>query len=211
MPVVKPAPQRRNSKREAREAERARQERVKARIDENHQRAKVQAKQARSNDRKRRLEANRGRLTPNVLALTFLVLAIVGAGILYPSARVYYIATRNNDRLDAELSAVQQRNDTIQSQVDALSTDEGVADEARAELGWVIDGENSVTVTGIGSITSSTTLPAAVDTSTISAPVTWYSRILDRIFFIDTSQPVAVDSASGDDTGNAASSVTSTR
>lgn len=209
MATAKPAPRKRNSKKETREAERARRERVKVRIDESRLRAKEQAKQSRSDNKRHLREVRKGRLTPSKLVLTLLVLAAVGAGILYPAARTYYITVRNNDRLDAELTAIQQRNDTIQSQIDTLSTDEGVADEARTELGWVVNGENSVTVTGIGNTTSSTTLPATVDTSTISAPTTWYSRILDRVFFVDTSEPAAVDSASGDDTGNAASSVTS--
>ncbi len=43
--------------------------------------------------------------------------------------------------LQSDIAAAKQENLRLQQAIDALGTDEGVADVARQKLGWVADGE----------------------------------------------------------------------
>lgn len=117
-----------------------------------------------------------------VLLAVALVLAVI-AVILFPVAKDYYASMRAEQRLEAELAAVEERNSQIEGQNEALNTDEGVESQARSELGWVMEDEQSAVVTNAGDVTdTSTTLPGQVDTSVIHAPSTWYYTVLDTVF-----------------------------
>ncbi len=113
-----------------------------------------------------------------------LALAIV---FLYPLAQDYYKSFRDEQRVQAQVDAVADRNSAIEKENSDLETDEGVENQARKELGWVKDGDQSAVVTnaGEGSSTDSK-LPSRVDTDSIEAPHTWYYDILDTVFFVDT-------------------------
>lgn len=100
---------------------------------------------------------------------------------LYPSAAQLYHSVRERDQLQAEYAAIEQRNDSIQATVDALSTDAGVEDRAHQEFGWVSKGENAVTVYGLD-LDSVSTFTASIVPGSIPAPETWYSKLLDPIF-----------------------------
>ena len=100
---------------------------------------------------------------------------------LYPSAAQLYHSVRERDQLQAEYAAIEQRNDSIQATVDALSTDAGVEDRAHQEFGWVSKGENAVTVYGLD-LDDDSTFTASIVPGSISAPETWYSKLLDPIF-----------------------------
>ena len=100
---------------------------------------------------------------------------------LYPSAAQLYHSVRERDQLQAEHAAIEQRNDSIQASVDALSTDAGVEDRAHQEFGWVSKGENAVTVYGLD-LDSDSTFTASIVPGSIPAPETWYSKLLDPIF-----------------------------
>lgn len=100
---------------------------------------------------------------------------------LYPSAAQLYHSVRERDQLQAEYAAIEQRNDSIQASVDALSTDAGVEDRAHQEFGWVSKGENAVTVYGLD-LDSDSTFTASIVPGSIPAPETWYSKLLDPIF-----------------------------
>lgn len=100
---------------------------------------------------------------------------------LYPSAAQFYHSVRERDQLQAEYAAIEQRNDSIQASVDALSTDAGVEDRAHQEFGWVSKGENAVTVYGLD-LDSDSTFTASIVPGSIPAPETWYSKLLDPIF-----------------------------
>lgn len=100
---------------------------------------------------------------------------------LYPSAAQLYHSVRERDQLQAEYAAIEQRNDSIQATVDALSTDAGVEDRAHQEFGWVSKGENAVTVYGLD-LDSDSTFTASIVPGSIPAPETWYSKLLDPIF-----------------------------
>ena len=100
---------------------------------------------------------------------------------LYPSAAQLYHSVRERDQLQAEYAAIEQRNDSIQASVDALSTDAGVEDRAHQEFGWVSKGENAVTVYGLD-LDDDSTFTASIVPGSIPAPETWYSKLLDPIF-----------------------------
>lgn len=100
---------------------------------------------------------------------------------LYPSAAQLYHSVRERDQLQAEYAAIEQRNDSIQASVDALSTDAGVEDRAHQEFGWVSKGENAVTVYGLD-LDDGSTFTASIVPGSIPAPETWYSKLLDPIF-----------------------------
>ena len=101
---------------------------------------------------------------------------------LYPSAAQLYHSVRERDQLQAEYAAIEQRNDSIQASVDALSTDGGRGVTAHhREFGWVSKGENAVTVYGLD-LDGDSTFTASIVPGSIPAPETWYSKLLDPIF-----------------------------
>ncbi len=124
------------------------------------------------------------------------MVVLVGVGIfLYPAAQQYYIEMRNHDRLELEYEAVVDRNEAIQQDVDHLSTDEGIQDAARTDLGWVQEGENAVIIQGLPEGTDSgsgTEVHAQVPSSSIEAPETWYSGFLDSFFGYSSSTQAKV-------------------
>lgn len=118
------------------------------------------------------------------VARTVVILALVfiACFAIYPVAQNYYKSTRNEAKLQAEYQAVSNRNAAIQQEIDYLSTNQGVEDSARSQFGYVMPGENAVTVSDVGNVTSSTALPTSVKTGSVKAPDTWYTKILDVIF-----------------------------
>ena len=108
----------------------------------------------------------------------------VSGAFLYAPAKDYYIASRDAAKTQAEYNRVSQENSQLQSDVESLSTDEGIEDRAREDYGWVKEGENSVSVSGLSSDRDqSTNASSKADTaSEAKAPTTWYSGILDAFF-----------------------------
>ena len=111
-----------------------------------------------------------------------LVCIVVACIYLYPAAQQYYFSVRECDQLRAEYEAVSNRNDAIQSDVNALSTSEGVEDRAHAELGWTKSGEHAAVVRGLEDTQDSSDFTANIVPGSIEAPSTWYSALLDPIF-----------------------------
>ncbi len=103
--------------------------------------------------------------------------------VLYDPARMYYQEIREVARLQAEYDAIVARNDSLQASVDHLSTEAGVADEAREQLGWVSPGENAVNVSGLEDKESG--FQANVVSDQVKPPETWYSSILDPFFGVE--------------------------
>ncbi len=103
--------------------------------------------------------------------------------MVYTPAQQYYHQLRERDRLSAEYTVLVQRNDTLQSSVDALQTEEGVEDKAHSEFGLVREGEQAGSVTGIDVPPSNSKFTANVAPGSVPAPETWYSPVLDVIFF----------------------------
>lgn len=104
---------------------------------------------------------------------------------LYQPARDYYVQTRENDQLAAEYQAVVARNADLQDQVQVLQTDEGMEQLAHDSLGWVLEGENSVSVVTDGESEATAESQAVTDAiaeGSVPAPETWYSPVLDVVF-----------------------------
>jgi cell division protein FtsL len=133
-----------------------------------------------------------------LIGLAVVACLVVAAVMLVPVARDYYIAMRDNDRLQAELQAVTDRNDQIQQQINNLNTPEGIEDRAREEFGWVRAGEHAVNITGLETLDSSTALPAAVDADSVTLASTWWNDLLDAAFGlqVSTQEPPAGQSQS---------------
>ncbi len=122
---------------------------------------------------------------PFVCVIGVLVCIAVAVLFLYPTAQQYYTELRTQDKLQAEYDQLSQRNAAIQSDIDRLSTDEGVQDAAREQLGWVAAGETAGVVTGLDDDDESGTSDAVyaqVDSDGVKAPDTWYSSVLDPLF-----------------------------
>ncbi len=111
--------------------------------------------------------------------------AVLAVVMLYPSCQNLYNETRSLQQLEAEYDALQTYNSKVQAQVDYLSSDEGIEDYARSELGWVRPDEHVVTVEGVTSSEDSTHSGErlyAITSGSIKAPETWYSGFLDVFF-----------------------------
>jgi hypothetical protein len=109
----------------------------------------------------------------------------MAAVMLYPAARDYYIAKRDNERITAEHEAVVERNDRIREQIEELQTPEGIEDRAREEFGWVKEGEEAVNITGLSVSESSTGLPAIVEPDSIEVAESWWTQTLDEFFGVE--------------------------
>ncbi len=121
------------------------------------------------------------RLSP-VFAVSAAVAAclLLGGVFLYTPAQQFYQEVRERDRLQAEYAVLQQRNDAIQGEVDALSSGAGVEDRARAEFGWVKKGETAGSVGGLD-VEKDSSFRANIAPGSVEAPETWYS-FLDPVF-----------------------------
>lgn len=117
-------------------------------------------------------------------ALMFCALALVVGVFLYPTARTYYQAVREQARLEAEFAAVLERNQKMADDIAYLQTDEGIVQEARETLGWVERGDNAVIVYGSG-LEDASAVDADIVAGTVKAPVTWYSPVLDVVFGVE--------------------------
>lgn len=138
-----------------------------------------------SQDNSRSRNAQQSVPKGRIALIAIIVVVVFSLLLIYPSAREYYISCRQRDQLQAELEAVQQRNDQMQQQVDALNTNEGIEDQARSELNWTRPGEVSVTVEGVDKDYAHGTLPDAIEPGSVEAPEYWYTRILDFIFNVE--------------------------
>lgn len=114
------------------------------------------------------------------MTVAFVALACV---VLYDPARMYYQQIREVARLQAEYDAIVARNDSLQASVDHLSTEAGIADAAREQLGWVNPGENAVNVSGLEEKESG--FQANVVSDQVKPPDTWYSSFLDPLFGVE--------------------------
>ena len=98
-----------------------------------------------------RSKATAKRGTPSLLFRRYLPAVIVvgivaAAAFFYPVLRPLYSAQREVTQLRAEYDAIQKRNAVLRGEVDRLKTPAGVEELARANLGFVRDGENAYVV-----------------------------------------------------------------
>lgn len=123
---------------------------------------------------------------PRFALVSLAVAACMAFGCLslYEAAQRWYHQVRECDRLQAEYTALEQRNGAIRDEVDALSTSTGVEDRAREEFGWVKNGESAGSVSGID-VSDDSSFTANIVPGTIEAPDTWYSKWLDPLFGVE--------------------------
>ena len=149
------------------------------------QKEKARDKSAKETEKRSFIETVRDNFLNMGLGLRVLfgviALLIVAAAVLYPMGCTYYQALRQEQTLQAELDAVNQRNEQIDAENKQLETDEGVENQAREEYGWVKDDERATVVVNSGD-SGSGDMPSQVDGSKIEPPHTWYYDILDIIF-----------------------------
>ena len=149
---------------------------------------KAQAATSRSSGRLARVAA----LPAQGITLPGKVLRIIGgvvltlaliAAFLYPAAKNYYVALRDYDKAAIAVQVAQERNALLEQDVEALSTPEGLEDRVRSEYGWVKEGENAVAVVGVSDSNDGIKRLEELPTvETVTAPETWYSPVLDRVF-----------------------------
>lgn len=113
-----------------------------------------------------------------VLALACVLFIVI---MLYGPAQQYYCQMRETDRIEAEYAAVAARNMTLAEDIHLLSTDEGIADKAHADLGYVKDGEQTGVVNGL-KIEDYGNFQGNVAPGSVPAPDTWYSPVFDIVF-----------------------------
>lgn len=102
-------------------------------------------------------------------------------GMLYTPAQQCYQQLRERDRLTAEYHAIVERNDSLQTIVDNLNSDEGIEDKAHSEFGLIKRGESAGAVTGF-TVDDPSEFQANIAPGSVPAPETWYSGVLDFLF-----------------------------
>lgn len=116
-------------------------------------------------------------------------LAIVAAlAFIYPSARDYYVALRNNAKSEAEYAALQEYYDQLKDEVETLNSDQGVEDAARDEFGMIMPGDVSLNVKDLESEADFDKDPTDIGITpagSVEAPEEWYTPFCDFIFGYD--------------------------
>ena len=117
------------------------------------------------------------------------VLAVVVALMfIYPSARDYYVALRNNAKSEAEYAALQEYYDQLKDEVETLNSDQGVEDAARDEFGMVMPGDVSLNVKDLESEADFDKDPTDIGITpagSVEAPEEWYTPFCDFVFGYD--------------------------
>ncbi len=124
---------------------------------------------------------------PLLVLAAVAIIFTAAAGMIYPMAKTSYVAHREQQQLEAQLAAIEERNAEIEETNEALGTDEGIEDEASREFGWVQDGESSAIVSNADEeeAESANSLPDSLDMDSITAPQTWYYRLGDVVFGVE--------------------------
>lgn len=121
------------------------------------------------------------------LRLRMVVPAVVAACLvatcvfMYGPVQLWYQEMRENDRLQLEYAALQERNSALQDDVDSLSSEAGIEDRVHQQYGWVRSDERAVSVSGI-SASKDIDFIANVSPGSVTVPETWYSAFLDPLF-----------------------------
>lgn len=128
--------------------------------------------------------------TRALVAATIVVCAALVCMFLYVPAKQYYQAQREHDRLTAEYSVIEKRNDTLDVQNDILASDAGLEDAVRQKYGYVKAGEETAVVTGLSDAATDTSrgtenVEANVLSSSVKAREEWYTPLLDAFFGVE--------------------------
>ena len=130
-------------------------------------------------------------ITPRTLRIATGVLCVILiCAFLYVPAKQYYQAQREHDRLVAEYSIIEDRNESLDVQNDILASDAGMEDAVRQKYGYVKSGEQTAVVTGLSEHATDTTrdsenIEANVLSSSVKTPEEWYTPLLDTFFGVE--------------------------
>lgn len=143
------------------------------------------------NDRKARGGFLRGVASHYKVIVAVVLLLVFAFLSIYFPARDYYVAKRQNERLQHEYQLNLAHNEKIKKEVENLKTREGIEDHARKDLGMVMPGENSVNVVGVTEQPDAEEESVArrIERGSGTAEVTWVTKFLDFFFGVgDTSK-----------------------
>lgn len=115
-----------------------------------------------------------------------LCLLLVGV-FLYTPAQQYYQSVREHDRLVAEYSIIEERNEALTEQNSALASNAGMEDAVRQRYGYVVGGDQTAVVSGLSDYATDSSrdsdgIEANVLASSVKAPEEWYTPYLDAFF-----------------------------
>lgn len=115
--------------------------------------------------------------------LVMLAIALAVA-MLFSPVRNLYIAYRQLDTLQQTYDVLNEENNRLRSQIEALQTREGIENEAR-ERGYVEPGETKVLVEGLEVEEGPSAAAEAVAELEVPDTRVWYIRLLDSLFGYD--------------------------
>ena len=130
-------------------------------------------------------------LSPRALKVATAVLCVALVAVfLYVPAQQYYQAQREHDRLVAEYSIVEERNNAIDFENDSLASNAGMEDAVREKYGYIKTGEETAVVTGLSEDTledihGASDVEGSVLSSSVKAPEEWYTPFLDAFFGVE--------------------------
>ncbi|MDF1541857.1 MAG: septum formation initiator family protein [Anaerosomatales bacterium] len=114
-----------------------------------------------------------------MIPLLALGVVLLAGWAFYSPLKVHYQESREQARLEAELASLQERNETLNAQVERLKTPEGVEELARESLGMVKEGENLYVIVD-PDIDATSTAAGVADTPEI--PGSLWNDLLDLVF-----------------------------
>ena len=122
-----------------------------------------------------------------LVATVAVVCVLCSCVALYAPAQQFYQSVRDNDRAQAQYSALENRSDALEAQNATLTSDVGVETIAHKDYGWVKSGEQTAKVEGLSDSAyakeeAGSNITANVAINDIGYPETWYSPILDKVF-----------------------------
>lgn len=130
-------------------------------------------------------------LTPRLLKVGTAVLCMfLFCTFLYVPAQHYYQAQREHDRIAAEYSTIEDRNEALDVQNDILASDAGMEDAVRQKYGYIKKGEQVAAVAGLSERATDSSrggenIEASVLAGSVRAPEEWYTPFLDAFFGVE--------------------------
>lgn len=127
-------------------------------------------------------------ISPRLLKVGTAALCLVLTAVfLYIPAQQYYQSVRERDRLAAEYAQIEERNEALNTQNNALSSTAGMEDAVRQKYGYVKSGDETAIVSGLSDDTVDAArkrenVEANVLASSVKAPEEWYTPYLDAFF-----------------------------
>ena len=124
---------------------------------------------------------------PKLIAATVVICVVVSCVTLYGPVQQYYQSIRENDRLQMQYAALEDRSVALAAQHETLTSDAGIETIAHESYGWVKPGEETAWVEGLSESAYEdkavgASIAANVDVNNIGYPETWYSPFLDFVF-----------------------------